>query len=133
MLIKFAVFIRNLCLMITGLTCLLFATLTLINGSPSPLSSLTPPIVGMIAFIMIYFTYLFGGAKVSQIIWDELSKHEWARAVKFGYWFAVLLYPIFTFLILNKVVAYPQALASMAALTGGIPLLYFCFINWRQG
>ena len=42
------------------------------------------------------------GRRSSGIAHDELYKLEWGRAIKFSYWFAIVLYPLFCiFLVLG--------------------------------
>ncbi|MGB0508161.1 MAG: hypothetical protein ACPGGK_18395 [Pikeienuella sp.] len=64
-------------------------------------------------------------------VWDELSCHEWAKAIQFGYWFALAMYPLFGLLVWGGIVDFRQAFASMGALAGGVSLLYFALLDIR--
>lgn len=122
---------RNLALGATGITCVGFAGLVIANGASLPDLRWLPVIVGLAAAVFIYLTALAGGAKIADIVWDEGSRQDWARALMAGYWLALLLYPLFGILLWQRAVTYEQALPAMATLTGGLPLLYFCYLDWQ--
>ncbi len=122
---------RNLALGVTGVTCVGFAGLVVANAVPWPGLHWLPAAVGLGAAVFICLAALAGGERVVDVVWDEGSRQDWARALTAGYWLAILLYPLFALLLWQRAVTYEQALPAMGTLTGGLPLLYFCYLDWQ--
>lgn len=71
------------------------------------------------------------GRRNSGIAHDELYKLEWGRAIKFSFWFAIALYPLFGIFMVLGWVSSTTAFAAMGTASGAAPLLTFCIINLR--
>ena len=122
---------RNLALAVTGLTSVSVAGLVMAEASLWPGLPWLPIAVGLGAAAFIFLAALLGGERVVDVVWDEGSRQDWARALMAGYWLAIGLYPLFALLLWQQAVTYAQALPAMGALTGGLPLLYFCYLDWQ--
>lgn len=70
--------------------------------------------------------------RAAGIAHDELFWVEWGHAVKFSYWFAIAMYPLFGILMALDLVSISTSLAAMGTASGAAPLLTFCLITLRS-
>lgn len=123
--------IRRYVFLIIGLTCVGYAMMYLVLGLSGVLSPFLPGVIGLLGGATIWGASLVGGHSVANAVFDELSRQEWGKALKFGYWQAVGLYPVFGMLLWLGLVEPMQSFAVMGTLTGGVPLLYYCWLDGR--
>jgi hypothetical protein len=123
--------IRRTAFLATALACVTFAALVISAYQDWRALAFWPGIVGVVAACIIFGAATVSGKANADRVWDELSRHEWSHAIKFGYWLAIAMYPLFGLLVWGGIVDFRQAFASMGALTGGIPLLYFVLLDVR--
>lgn len=123
--------IRTSSLALTGLSCVAISILAITNSPYWPATQWAPLIIGIAATIIIWLASWSYKSKTVKAAWDERSTGQWNHALKFGYWFAIALYPVFGLLLANQILGFPQAFAGMGLLTGGVPLLYFCYLEVR--
>jgi len=109
-----------------------YGILVLITGRPDPIWPLAPAAAGIITALVVSVGFWASGRKAAAIAFDEYSRHEWHTCLRFGFWVAVWLYPLFAVLLVNNIVDYPQAFAAMGTLTGGAPFLLFLW-KWARG
>lgn len=124
-------FIRRSVFLAIGLTCVGYAAMYLLLGVSGTLDPFVPGIVGQLGAAILWGACLIGGYLVAGVVFDELSRKEWGQALRFGYWLAVALYPVFGLLLWQGLVEPVQALAVMGTLTGGVPLLYYFWLDGR--
>lgn len=125
LLIRRAVFVA------IGLTCVFYGAVYLLAGLSNGLNPFLPGLVGVCGAIVLFAASLISGRSITQIVFDELSRAEWRKALTFGYWLAVAMYPIFGIALWQGWVDSPQVFAVMGTLTGGVPLLYYCWLDIR--
>ncbi|MCF6231715.1 MAG: hypothetical protein L3J36_01240 [Rhodobacteraceae bacterium] len=123
--------IRRWVFLIIGLTCLLYAGIYLVLGMSDILNPFLPGVIGLAGGLILVIASLIGGHSVAEAVFDEMSRAEWGRALRFGYWWALALYPVFGLLLWRGLVDQTQAFAVMGTLTGGVPLLYYCWLDMR--
>ena len=114
-----------------GLVCASYSILALATGTPDPMSPWLPGVFGIAAATVMWISAMAAGLHEAGIAHDELYKLEWGLAVKFSYWFAIGLYPVFGVFLALGWVSPTTAFAAMGTATGAAPLLSFCIINLR--
>lgn len=115
-----------------GLVCAVYSLGALATNTPDPIYRWLPAIAGLAAAALIWFSAFSAGRRTSDAAFDELYKIEWSRAVRFGYWFAILLYPVFAVPLSLGLISPVTAFASMGTASGAAPLLAFCYITLRN-
>jgi len=123
--------IRRWMFLLIGLTCVFYAGSYLALGVSGGLNPFLPAAVGVLGAVVISLASLIGGHSIAGAVFDEMSRAEWGRALRFGYWWALALYPAFGLLLWQGLVDQSQAFAVMGTLTGGVPLLYYCWLDVR--
>ena len=123
--------IRILVFGLAGLTCAAYSLMAVATNTPNPISPWLPGTSGVVAALVMWSSAFSAGRRVAEIAHDELYKSEWSRAVKFSYWFAIALYPLFGVLMALGWVSSITAIAAMGTAIGAAPMLSFCFINLR--
>lgn len=116
---------------LAGLVCAAYSVLAIIGDTPRPISPWLPGASGIAAGIVMWSSAFLAGRRNAGIAHDELYRLEWGQAVKFSYWFAVALYPLFGILMVTGVVTASTSFAAMGTATGAAPMLSFCVINLR--
>ena len=114
---------------ITGLTCLAYAVLALLQMRPDPFPFWIPGILGLISAALIFALATAAGRKNAQQAFDEGCIMDKRRAEAHAFWIALMLYPIFGFLMAMGAVALPTAFAAMGTLTGAAYLLLFTYYD----
>ncbi|MGB0507077.1 MAG: hypothetical protein ACPGGK_12855, partial [Pikeienuella sp.] len=105
--------IRRTTFLAIGAACVAFATLVISAYQDWADFAWWPGIVGVTGAIVIFIAASISGKTNAGRVWDELSRHEWAKAIRFGYWFALSMYPLFGLLVWGGIVDFRQAFASM--------------------
>ncbi len=124
--------LRNSLFSLLGLVLVSYAIGVLLTGRPDPFWPLAPAIAGGVTALVVSLGALIAGRRASAVTWDEMARREWHGCLRFGYWVAVWLYPVFAMLLLTDRVDYPQAFAAMGTLTGAAPFLMF-LAKWIKG
>lgn len=123
--------IRILAFGSAGLICAAYSILALVTDTPNLISPWLPGVSGAVAALVMWSSAIFAGRHVAGIAHDELYKLEWGRAIKFSYWFAIALYPLFGLFMTLNWVSPTTTFAAMGTATGAAPMLSFCVINLR--
>lgn len=116
---------------LAGLVCASYSMLAFASDTPNPMSPWLPGVFGAAAGIVMWLSAKMAGQRNAGIAHDELYKLEWGQAVKFSYWFAIALYPLFGVFLTLGWIAPITAFASMGTASGAAPMLAFCVINLR--
>lgn len=116
---------------IAGLVCASYSVLAFVGGTPQPFSPWLPGAAGTAAGIVMWLSAMAAGKRNAGIAHDELYQLEWSQAVKFSYWFAIALYPLFGIFMALGWVTPVVAFAAMGTAAGSAPLLSFCVLNLR--
>ena len=114
--------IQMSCYAITGLFCLIYATLALWHNTPNPMPFWIPFLLGISTFIVI--SIFRSNTTVNST--EKYKKYFTIpnmNAQSYSYWLCLLLYPFFGMLIFFGFVSYPVAFAAMGTLTGSIYLI----------
>lgn len=114
-----------------GIICAVYSVAALATNTSNPMSPWLPGVSGFAAGALIWISAFAAGRRVAGIAHDELYQIEWSKAVRFSYWFAILLYPLFGVMLANGWIAQGTAFASMGTATGAAPMLAFCIITLR--
>lgn len=116
---------RRIMFAITGLTCLAYAGLALVQMRPDPFPFWIPGILGLISAALIFALAAAAGRNTAQQAFDEGYIMDKRRAEAQAFWVALMLYPIFGLFMATGAVALPTAFAAMGTLTGAAyPLLF---------
>jgi hypothetical protein len=114
---------RRIMFAITGLTCLAYAGLALVQMRPDPFPFWIPGILGLISAALIFALAAAAGRNTAQQSLDEGYIMDKRRAEAQAFWVALMLYPNFG--LFMGAVALPTAFAAMGTLTGAAyPLLF---------
>lgn len=114
-----------------GLICAIYSLAALALNVPNPMSPWLPGVAGCAAGALIWISALSAGKSSATAAFDEFYLIEWNRAVRFAYWFAILLYPLFALLLSLGWISSSTAFAAMGTATGAAPMLAFCVITLR--
>ena len=120
---------RRIMFAMTGLTCLAYAVLALLQMRPDPFSFWIPGILGLISTALIFALASAAGRKNAQHAFDKGYIMDKRRAEAHAFWAALMLYPIFGGLMAIGAVALPTAFAAMGTLTGAAYLLLFTYYD----
>lgn len=118
---------RRIMFAITGLTCLAYAGLALVQMRPDPFPFWIPGILGLISAALIFALAAAAGRNTAQQAFDEGYIMDKRRAEAKAFWVALMLYPIFGLFMATGAVALPTAFAAMGTLTGAAYLLLFTY------
>ena len=116
---------RRIMFAITGLTCLAYAGLALVQMRPDPFPFWIPGILGLISAALIFALAAAAGRNTAQQAFDEGYIMDKRRAEAQAFWVALMLYPIFG--LFMGAVALPTAFAAMGTLTRAAYLLLFTY------
>ncbi len=122
---------RTFSLALVGIACTIFAVTVLINDPIWHTAKWVPMWTGIFAGAAIFVMSVAFPKSVVEAAWDELTSAKWNQALKLGYWIAVILYPVFGIFLGLNWVSFNQSFAAMGSLTGGLPLLYFCYLELK--
>ena len=120
---------RRIMFAMTGLTCLAYAALALLQMRPDPFPFWIPGILGLISTALIFALASAAGRKSAQQAFDKGYIMDKRRAEAHAFWAALMLYPIFGGLMAIGAVALPTAFAAMGTLTGAAYLLLFTYYD----
>lgn len=109
---------RRIMFAITGLTCLAYAGLALVQMRPDPFPFWIPGILDLISAALIFALAAAAGRNTAQQAFDEGYIMDKRRAEAQAFWVALMLYPIFGLFMATGAVALPTAFAAMGTLTG---------------
>lgn len=121
--------VRIALLGLTGAVCALYAFLAITTGDPSPMSPWIPGGLGVLSGIVITLAARAAGERNADIAYDEGHYADSHRAQRYGYWFAVFLYPAFAFPLSAGWISWPVGFAAMGTLTGAGFLLLFVWFD----
>ena len=120
---------RRIMFAMTGLNCLAYAVLALLQMRPDPFPFWIPGILGLISTALIFALSSAAGRKSAQQAFDEGYIMDKRRAEAHAFWVALMLYPIFGGLMAMGAVALPTAFAAMGTLTGAAYLLLLTYYD----
>ena len=118
---------RRIMFAITGLTCLAYAVLALLQVRPDPFSFWIPGIMGIISATLILVLTAAAGRKSALQAFDEGYIMDKRRAETHAFLIALMLHPIFGVLMATGAVALPTAFATIGTLMGAANLLLFTY------
>ena len=120
---------RRIKFAITGLTCLAYAVLALLQVRPDPFPFWIPGILGIISAALIFALAAAAGHKNAHRAFDEGYIMDKRRTEAHAFWIALMLHPIFRILMATGTVAPPTAFAAMGTLAGAAYLLLFSYYD----
>jgi hypothetical protein len=88
-----------------------------------------PGMFGLLSGVTIFLAFWRAGPVLAQQFSDERSKHLSDKAHRFGYWPALLLYPVFGFLFTADLIPLSLSFPMMGTLTGAAYLLSFVILS----
>ena len=119
---------RRIMFAITGLTCLAYAALALLQVRPDPFPFWIPGILGIISAALI-FALAAAGRKNAKQAFVEGYIMDKRRAQAHAFWIAMIFLPIFGIFTATGTVALPTAFAAMGTLAGAAYLLLFTYYD----
>lgn len=113
---------------ITGLTCLAYAALALLQVRPDPFPFWIPGILGIISAALIFALAAVGRKNAKQAFVEGYIMDK-RRAQAHAFWIAMIFLPIFGIFMATGTVALPTAFAAMGTLAGAAYLLLFTYYD----
>ena len=113
---------RRIMFAITGLTCLAYAALALLQVRPDPFPFWIPGILGIISAALIFALAAVGRKNAKQAFVEGYIMDK-RRAQAHAFWIAMIFLPIFGIFMATSTVALPTAFAAMGTLAGAAYLL----------
>lgn len=113
---------RRIMFAITGLTCLAYAALALLQVRPDPFPFWIPGILGIISAALIFALAAVGRKNAKQAFVEGYIMDK-RRAQAHAFWIAMIFLPIFGIFMATGTVALPTAFAAMGTLAGAAYLL----------
>ena len=117
---------RRIMFAITGLTCLAYAALALLQVRPDPFPFWIPGILGIISAALIFALAAVGRKNAKQAFVEGYIMDK-RRAQAHAFWIAIIFLPIFGIFMATGTVALPTAFAAMGTLAGAAYLLLFTY------
>ena len=118
-------------LALTGLVLVAFAIGCMTLG-PQNMPGWLPGSVGILVAIGITASFLAAPKAAVEAADDELARATAQRAWAAGYWLFVFAHIPFGFAYAYAILSPGQVLSALGTLCGGLPLLYFAWLDWRQ-
>jgi 4-amino-4-deoxy-L-arabinose transferase-like glycosyltransferase len=119
---------RRIMFAITGLTCLAYAALALLQVRPDPFPFWIPGILGIISAALIFALAAVGRKNAKQAFVEGYIMDK-RRAQAHAFWIAIIFLPIFGIFMATSTVALPTAFAAMGTLAGAAYLLLFTYYD----
>lgn len=119
---------RRIMFAITGLTCLAYAALALLQVRPDPFPFWIPGILGIISAALIFALAAVGRKNAKQAFVEGYIMDK-RRAQAHAFWIAMIFLPIFGIFMATGTVALPTAFAAMGTLAGAAYLLLFTYYD----
>ena len=119
---------RRIMFAITGLTCLAYAALALLQVRPYPFPFWIPGILGIISAALIFALAAVGRKNAKQAFVEGYIMDK-RRAQAHAFWIAIIFLPIFGIFMATGTVALPTAFAAMGTLAGAAYLLLFTYYD----
>lgn len=119
---------RHIMFAITGLTCLAYAALALLQVRPDPFPFWIPGILGIISAALIFALAAVGRKNAKQAFVEGYIMDK-RRAQAHAFWIAMIFLPIFGIFMATGTVALPTAFAAMGTLAGAAYLLLFTYYD----
>jgi hypothetical protein len=119
---------RRIMFAITGLTCLAYAALALLQVRPDPFPFWIPGILGIISAALIFALAAVGRKNAKQAFVEGYIMDK-RRAQAHAFWIAMFFFPIFGIYMATGTVALPTAFAAMGTLAGAAYLLLFTYYD----
>ena len=119
---------RRIMFAITGLTCLAYAALALLQVRPDPFPFWIPGILGIISAALIFALAAVGRKNAKQAFVEGYIMDK-RRAQAHAFWIAMIFLPIFGIFMATSTVALPTAFAAMGTLAGAAYLLLFTYYD----
>lgn len=125
--------LRSLLLGLTGLSCVTYALLAVLQGRPDPVGWWIPGAVGACAAALIFLAAVMVGRRATQIAMDELHILVNQRAQRHAYWVCLGLFVGVILLAKTGIVDWNTGFAVLGTLMGASYPLLFVFYEWRLG
>ena len=119
---------RRIMFAITGLTCLAYAALALLQVRPDPFPFWIPGILGIISAALIFALAAVGRKNAKQAFVEGYIMDK-RRAQAHAFWIAMIFLPIFGIFMATGTVALHTAFAAMGTLAGAAYLLLFTYYD----
>ena len=119
---------RRIMFAITGLNCLAYAALALLQVRPDPFPFWIPGILGIISAALIFALAAVGRKNAKQAFVEGYIMDK-RRAQAHAFWIAMIFLPIFGIFMATGTVALPTAFAAMGTLAGAAYLLLFTYYD----
>ncbi len=116
---------------LTGLSCVSYALLAVLQNRPDPFYWWVPMSFGILAAVLITAGIFAAGRNVALQATDELYRATNMRAASQAYWVSLALFVLFSVLAGREVLAWPTSVAALGTLMGAAYLLLFVYHDWR--
>lgn len=123
--------LRRLLFGITGLLCLLYATLALLWATATPMPFWIPGAAGVASGLLLFLTSAAAGKKPAEMAWDEGYSADTSSAAKRAFWIGIALFPLFGLALSAGLTSTPVAYAATGLLMAASYLLSVVWSDLR--
>ena len=123
---------RSILLGLTGLSCLFYAVLAVIQNRPDPFWWFVPGALGALAAVLTWVLAAFAGRANARMASDELYEMVTHRAQRHGFWIAIALYPLAALGVIFLGLGWDTVFAAMGTSTAAAYLLLLPLYEWRM-
>lgn len=124
--------LRTVLLGFTGLTCLLYAALALMQNRPDPMGWWVPGAIGATAAVLIFIAAFVIGNRAARMATDELYHAVNHRAQRHAYWASLGVFIPIAVLAKREVIAWDTGFAVLGTMMGASYLLLFVLYELRM-
>ncbi|MEP4195724.1 MAG: hypothetical protein ABJL99_08835 [Aliishimia sp.] len=124
--------LRSVLLGLTGLVCVSYAVLAIVQGRPDPMPWFVPGVLGILSGIIISASFARAGPKAIRAATDELHREVNSKAQRHAYWVSLALFVVVS--VLSGTAAFDRdtGFAVLGTLMGSSYLLLFVLHEWRM-
>ena len=123
---------RSILLCLTGLSCLFYAVLAMVQNRPDPIWWFVPGAIGVLAALLTWGLAFMAGRANARMASDELYTLVSHRAQRHSFWCAIVLYPVAALGVIFLNLAWDTIFAVMGTLTAAAYLLLLTVYEWRM-
>lgn len=125
--------LRTITLGSTGVICLVYAILALLQGRSDPMPWWVPGLAGLLSTAAIFAGAAAAGDKATEAATDELHRLVDHKAQRHAYWVSLAVFVIFAVLSSNGLIAPGVGFAVIGTSMGAAYLLLFVLYEWQMG
>ncbi|MEO0390519.1 MAG: hypothetical protein AAF218_06210 [Pseudomonadota bacterium] len=124
--------LRLVLLGLTGLSCLMFSILALVQARPDPFFWWFPGGLGVVSAAALFASSWMAGEAQADMAYDELNADNQRRAAAWAYWVSLALFAPMAVSNIYGLLPAPALIAAFGTAMGAAYLLRFVWLDVRQ-